>query len=506
MDIKNLSMHIRLRNTHSGKSEWVTNRMCRMFEVITISMLVVVGFWFRWKGIIDNHSFWADEAYAAGLAKDVISKQLSLGQALSGLAYQKLHVLSIITALRVWGVNEIAARLPSVLWGSIGIIFAYLTAKKMSNWGGGVLAGGLYTISYLNLVYATQAKPYAALETLLLIIIYLSLNKKVKYRWWKIAGLVGISIGLHTLGVVGLMFLIVLGLREKRLIPKNKSSWIMSGILLLIILGLGWSNVWKIVIKSKFHNNITYLRELLWKQYGWIVLPAVYGMAISFKRYKDTILGIIAWIGVLLVLWNFKSYSHNVRYLLPLFGVIIVFFGVFWAKIGEKFFNDKWGISALVVMLSIWLGGWKIARTPLHYYNPNLDLYGDIQNADYKTMYTLIKKRFPEYKNITIFNDLPDTEQWYMGRLSNAYFNTATEKPRIFKYGEKRVPIWVTKQRFVDEMKKHQKGIVIVEDWQSFMPEEIKSYIKNNLKLEFEVPSLTKTGGSWPLKVYSWGY
>ncbi len=485
-------------------------QLCRNISWLTMGLLVVVGFWFRWKGIVDNHSFWADEAYVAGLAKDVVSRQLSLGQALSGLAYQKLHVLSAIAALRMWGINEMAARLPSVLWGVVGVGFAYLVAKKLSNWGGGVLAGGVYALSYLNLVYATQAKPYAALETLFLVMVYLGLNKKTRYRWGWLLGVTGMSVGLHALGVISLVFIVMqywwYQAKNKKV---NNEAFRLRALVLVVgvsVLMLAWPSVWSVIAKVGWYNNTTYLRELLWRQYGWMVLPAMYGMALSYRRNKATILGVVAWMGVLLVLWNFKSYSHNVRYLLPLFGVIMVFFGVFWAKVGERFFDDKWGVSALAVMVVVWLGGGKIARTPLPYYNPNLDLYGDVQNADYKTMYSLIKTRFPDYKEMAIFNDLPDTERWYMERLSDAYFNTTTGKPRVFKYGKWNVPVWVTKEKLVEEMKKHKKGIVIVEDWQSFMPEEVKEYVKQNLKFEFEVSSLTQVGGSWPLKVYSWGY
>jgi len=39
------------------------------------------------------------------------------------------------------------------------------------------------------------------------------------------------------------------------------------------------------------------------------------------------------------------------------------------------------------------------------------------------------------------------------------------------------------------------------------MPEEIKSYVKKNMKLELRVESLeVSPDDKWPLELYSWGF
>ena len=59
---------------------------------------------------------------------------------------------------------------------------------------------------------------------------------------------------------------------------------------------------------------------------------------------------------------------------------------------------------------------------------------------------------------------------------------------------------------FLIEKSKHQKGILIVEDWESYLPEDIKQYAKKNMKLEFRVEGLAQAKNDpWPLEVYSWG-
>jgi hypothetical protein len=61
-------------------------------------------------------------------------------------------------------------------------------------------------------------------------------------------------------------------------------------------------------------------------------------------------------------------------------------------------------------------------------------------------------------------------------------------------------------QSFKNEIKNNPQGFLVVEDWQSFTPEDIKEYAKNNLKLEIRVDSMAVSpDDKWPLELYSWG-
>jgi len=56
-------------------------------------------------------------------------------------------------------------------------------------------------------------------------------------------------------------------------------------------------------------------------------------------------------------------------------------------------------------------------------------------------------------------------------------------------------------------MKEDQKGLIIVEDWESILPEDIKQYAKKNLKLEYRVENLgVSPTDKWPIEIYSWGF
>ena len=118
---------------------------------------------------------------------------------------------------------------------------------------------------------------------------------------------------------------------------------------------------------------------------------------------------------------------------------------------------------------------YKIILRATNYYTPNADFYGDVQIADYKKFYEELKIRFPNYKKLYIVNDTFDVEDWYLGRYSNSYFMKFTIKP--YKHPLVNAFVYKSLPNFRKIIKNHPEGIVIVEDWDSFLPEEIKRLI-----------------------------
>ena len=155
-------------------------------------------------------------------------------------------------------------------------------------------------------------------------------------------------------------------------------------------------------------------------------------------------------------------------------------------------------------MILLYVSGYKIVRFPRAYYNPNIDKYGDVQIANYKDFYAELKQRFPNYKNLYVVNDTSDAEDWYFGRYSNAYFMKFTTKP--YKHNTANAMVYGSLADFKKIMTDHPQGLLIMEDWQSLLPDDVKEYAKKNLKLEFRVESLKEAPDDpWPLALYSWG-
>ncbi len=494
----------------------------RNFYLVLLFFLILAGAFYRLKGISTNHSFWSDEAYISSFAREILSGK-NIFRNLQNLQYQQLQVLITTASFKSIGTTEFGARFPSVLFGTIGILFAYLLTSSLSNREGGLLTAFLYSFLQINLANSTQAKPYALLQTLSLIVIYLivRLNIHRRSRLLHLAILLVCTISslVHSLGIlIWMPYIIYSAITYKKdignMFTSKRIIFMVMGILAAIF-------VFQVphLIGSFFsrgmtlfpYNQITYLRELLWRNYAFITLPAIVGCLICLSRHRLLTYSVMSFVFVYLYLWNFHSYSHNIRYLLPVFGILIVYFGVFWARVGETLLDKKSGILCLLIAILLYAGGYKLVRKPATYYSPNADLYGDVQNADYKSMYEKIKQKYPHTDSYVIYNDGPDTQLWYLnGRAPDGTF--LKSYVANIPYGQTKnhdatgKPIYTSVSQFESVIKNNPKGMIIVEDWESYLPDEIKIYAKQHLKFEFRIEGLPQAqGDNWPLEVYTWG-
>lgn len=497
----------------------INKKIDKYIPIILLTLFVLVGLYFRLYGISTNHSFWSDEAFTSSLSKDLALGKRSFLDTISVIGYQNLHLLTVALSFKLFGFSEWAARIPYVIWGTLGIIASYFLALKLSNKYGAIISSFLYTVLELNLSYSTQARPYSALQTLLLFtilsLVYWYKNKKIKYIL--IASVLTlIAVLYHYLAI--LYFILLFPVYLELFIKYRKKIPIFVWIILVGIVTLSFASWGKTmlthigrILKNPIStNNSTFLRELFYKQFGFITIPSIFGGVILFtrKETKKIVISIFFWIIILLYLWTFAQTYHNMRYLLSFFALLCVLFGSFWGLVFKDLIKKYLYLLTIFLILLMFTGGNKIIRKPHIYYSPNMDLYGDVQIADYKNMFKYIKENY-DYKNIVIFNDVVDAEDWYMDRYSNAYFNrdiTTPQQHGFMKVKENSSYSYGTLKDFIKEKNKYKSGIVIVEDWHSFLPEDIKEYVKKNLKLVKRFEGLeVAEGDNWPLAIYSWG-
>lgn len=489
--------------------------------ILLLGLLICAGFYYRLKGIETNHSFWSDEAYVSNFAREILFGK-DIFEVLENISYQKLQVVITSISFTILGVSEFSARFPSVIFGTLGIVFAYLLATKLSDKSGGLLATFLYAFAQVNLANATQAKPYALLQTLVLIVMYLitriTLSKNKMTIHFLIVALCSLSSITHYLGVLTwIPYLAFLVFHHKQYLPMVTKQKIMIPFIGLLIVGIFIFQVPLLITYFLFgegfppYNQLTYFRELVWRNYGFITLSALVGIAAVYRHNKLVSIAATFFIGLYAYLWNFHSYSHNIRYFMPVFGIFFVFFGTFWSMVGNLLFHKKSAFVCLMVAMLLYVGGYKIVRKPSVYYSPNADFYGDVQNADYKSMYSQIIQKYPDINSYVIYNDGPDTQLWYMnGRAPDATF----VKPYVasLKSGETKLhdatkkPVYTSLKQFQDAIRLNPRGILIVEDWESYLLEDVKQYAKKNLKRVIRVEGLPQADDdNWPLEVYSWG-
>lgn len=464
-------------------------------EIVIVLILVVVGLYFRIKGISSNHSFWSDEAFSSSISRDILTGKMSFKEGLGILSYQRMQLISALISQKLFGFSEWSARFFSVLWGTFGIVFAYLLARKHSNKGGAILAATIFSLFQLNLAQSTQAKPFVAIETLILMVLY-TFDRNIV-----LAIIFATFATLYNYIGIAAFFPIAIILGKELIKLKKRPLAIL--ILVILVAAISWIlQLDKILLKifDVRYNWTTYLREIFWRQYGFITLPATFGLFLI--KEKKSFLATSFLIISIAISWNFISFN-NLRYLMPLFGIIIVLFGIFWGKVGQFLFNKPTLICALVLLL-VFIGGNKIVRKPAVYYTPNADLAADVQNADYKTFFKKTYELFPDFNTLPVFVGPFDTLSWYTERNPTAMFSISTPKPvyveavKSWQYG--------SLDEFKAERAKYVKGLVIVNDWHSYMPEDIKAYVKKNMTLELRIESMeVSPNDKWPLELYSWG-
>ena len=184
--------------------------------------------------------------------------------------------------------------------------------------------------------------------------------------------------------------------------------------------------------------------------------------------------------------------------------LLFVFAGTGFAQLGNLILKRKSWIVLLAVFIFFFISGYKLVLRPQAYYNPNLDFYGDVQIADYKTFYTKLKAKYSDLNSVVVFNDVLDAQRWYLNKEPDTYFSKGIKKPLTHRLTGKK--IYGSLKDFLVLKEKNKKGFLIVEDWESILPEDIKQYAKKNLKLQLRVESLPNAKNDpWPLELYSWG-
>ncbi|MFW5941369.1 MAG: glycosyltransferase family 39 protein [Chloroflexota bacterium] len=135
---------------------------------------------------LDGKSFWLDEAYSVTRIVPTLER------------VDSNHPPLYYTALYYWteafGQDEGAARLLSALVSTVSVALLYLLARQLFSRKVALLAAGLLALSPLNLWYAQEARMYAPLAFLaLLMALGLAWRRSVGFLLY----LAGLSLGLY---------------------------------------------------------------------------------------------------------------------------------------------------------------------------------------------------------------------------------------------------------------------------------------------------------------------
>lgn len=221
-------------------SELFTTKKLKSFFVWGfLSGAVIFGFFVRFANL-GRLSLWCDESFTY-LATEGILKH-GWPQLPIGIIYYKSFPYNYLAAFScsIFGLNELALRLPAVIFGTLSILLIYYFGKTLFNRKIGLLSAVILSLNYWAIMLTREARYYSELQFFYLMSLYFFwqgfyLNKK-NYRWFFVVSAILASTSLRLGDFLFLGFIpLFISLRPKNFFKKE----IIQPLLILMILLAG---------------------------------------------------------------------------------------------------------------------------------------------------------------------------------------------------------------------------------------------------------------------------
>lgn len=346
-----------------------------------IYIILLVGFIFRIISL--NQSLWLDEATSALVAK------MSVGDIFTKFLPGDFHPPFYYLVLKYWssifGYSEVSLRIPSIVFGVFTIYLIYLIAIKIFNKQIALMAAVLMATSGLAIYYSQEARMYSLAAFLVSLAFYLFIYKK-----WILFSITLLLIGAtdYVALFVVPVFLIIDYKNWKTLlfslvplclgfffwlpifIRQLKAGVSVSGSAWWNILGsASFKNIALIPVKFIFgrvslDNKVVYgmvvvlaallfgylffkarkASRILW---GWLIIPIVIGILVSFKIPT---LSYFRFLFCLPVFYIILAYGIKLTTkLAKSFFIILVAINIFSASyylLNTRFQREDWRLAA----------------------------------------------------------------------------------------------------------------------------------------------------------------
>lgn len=197
---------------------------------ITFLVVLALGFFLIFSGLGSTHLIPWDEAIYAEIAKNIFTTgdYLTLHWWPGELWFEKppLYMWLVSTLMHLIGVNELAIRLPSALFGLGTVLTVYLFGKRLYNRTVGFLAAFVMLTTFQFLYYSRVGMLDVTLTffTTLSLYFYWHAEDELKKKFWVISGVL-MGCAVMTKGVVGFLPLLVILVHQTTLIVFRKKRF-----------------------------------------------------------------------------------------------------------------------------------------------------------------------------------------------------------------------------------------------------------------------------------------
>ena len=284
---------------------------------------------------------WIDESISAVASKSIINHGFPVFD--SGASYGRAYLFHYLEAffILIGGNSDFNARIISVIFGVLTVLFAYFIGKEYSK-SGGVICALFMAVFYLEVFYSRQGRFYQLFQLMFflsLFLLYKSKDKKILI--WPALISFFIVINTQVAGLVLVPFFFI------HILLYNRKHWYLSLVVLIPVLlhiisvlsvtsGLDTA-VNYISWYSGYTSNIKYLLILLVPGVIWSF----------FKNKRLTLLIVLPALSLLLGIFFVKLFALRYMY-------FFVFPMVLYSSLIMAYFYDnygKWILVSIIILL-----------------------------------------------------------------------------------------------------------------------------------------------------------
>jgi hypothetical protein len=488
----------------------------RDFYLLAILVLTLWGFVLRIYALGDQ-SLWNDEAASINAASGMLEHGLPLLP--SGEVYSRsiLNTGIIASSVALFGSSEFAARLPSVLFGTLTIPLVFLFARKVGNEKIALIAAIITAFSVLEIGWSRQARMYQQLQFFYVLSLYLFYQFSVtKSKRYLIATIVSTlcTVLSHEFGFVLILifpiYAFLLNMRKvlsKEFLLQKKVIVSILAIIALLALAEVEFGVFSSVLNSMGSVHLHYYLGYLITTIPVISLFAVVGAVIFFRRERQISLLLILSIIIPLYFLSFHLELWGYRYLYFLLPIVFILFSY-----GVVHFIDLLPelrprrilsllLPALLLGLTLSYGFVFMPHSHYYHFDPT------IQQPDFKKAYSFVEENRNE--GDIVIDAWPVVGVIYLNKTPDYWlqWDTSGMHIKVLENGEPRegyigVPVIESLDKLKWVIGENERGWIVIDSyaWNS-LPEDTRDFITSNAHYYEEGSSAGEQGDTM---VYGW--
>jgi hypothetical protein len=441
----------------------------------------------------------------------------------------------IALSFSMFGRSEWAARIPTVVIGSLVPVALYLLGKKLFSTVVGLIASLLTVFSYIEITWSRQARGYMLQQFFLILFIYAiwmwihEHKAKIKSRWLLVSLLTAfLGVITHTMFILPLLaigvWMTIVYFKDAEKLLVRPIVWIVACVIVGTVMLLGIRTQLMETVQTGlvgFSPHIGFYHAFLWREYGILVILSLFGVLLGWGRHRRAYDLMLSCIGVVLLFVCFIFQSLDTRYLLLFFPwMLFLFTGVAIERIAHVVSEHP--IRQVLILFGLPLllivNGHKFVLKPKHFYSVNHD-FREIALIDYDALYTYILAHGGIDSDLAIVETWPDRLLWYMpsigdrgaifrwksaGPLRNT--NTYEDDQRVKRERSSHLRFIGSLPDLLALQEKYQQGFIWIDD--TTLPRDVVDFVEKNMKKELSLDHYTLDDNPysiWPGTLYSWG-